>query len=230
MLCKARKPWTTLRHHTSLRLHIYILSGNSVCRRRNVYSTGCGAGVSTRHASCDPPERECHTPVGSRSLRREPVLLLQAECVQHGLRTLAFCKTRKLCELVTAYTRETLRDTAPHLCDTISVYRAGYSPQVCQEPLPGLASSTLGRLKSRQQAALRPTMPTPSPLRTDCSPRGGVPGTPNSAFCTCSRGSYPDFIDENACASVKGMLRKHLAIPDASGTADWICSIIRTPC
>lgn len=54
----------------------------------------------------------------------------QAECVQHGLRTLAFCKTRKLCELVTAYTRETLRDTAPHLCDTISVYRAGYSPQV----------------------------------------------------------------------------------------------------
>lgn len=50
--------------------------------------------------------------------------------MQHGLRTLAFCKTRKLCELVTAYTRETLRDTAPHLTDTISVYRAGYSPQV----------------------------------------------------------------------------------------------------
>lgn len=49
--------------------------------------------------------------------------------MQHGLRTLAFCKTRKLCELVTAYTRETLRDTAPHLTDTISVYRAGYSPQ-----------------------------------------------------------------------------------------------------
>ena len=35
--------------------------------------------------------------------------------MQHGLRTLAFCKTRKLCELVTAYTRETLRSTAPHL-------------------------------------------------------------------------------------------------------------------
>jgi DEAD/DEAH box helicase domain-containing protein len=60
----------------------------------------------------------------------EPEPRLQAECVQHGLRTLAFCKTRKLCELVTAYTRETLRDTAPHLTDTISVYRAGYSPQV----------------------------------------------------------------------------------------------------
>ncbi len=83
--------------------------------------------------------------------------------MQHGLRTLAFCKTRKLCELVTAYTRETLRDTAPHLCDTISVYRAGYSPQVCLEPLPGLASSTLGRLQSRQQETLRPTSPTLSP-------------------------------------------------------------------
>lgn len=55
---------------------------------------------------------------------------MQAECVQHGLRTIAFCNTRKLCELVTAYTRETLESTAPDLASTISVYRAGYSPQV----------------------------------------------------------------------------------------------------
>ena len=54
----------------------------------------------------------------------------QAECIQHGLRTIAFCKTRKLCELVTAYTRETLRTTAPHLLQSIAVYRAGYSPAV----------------------------------------------------------------------------------------------------
>ena len=33
---------------------------------------------------------------------------LLAECVQHGLRTLAFCKTRKTCELVVSYTREVL--------------------------------------------------------------------------------------------------------------------------
>lgn len=63
--------------------------------------------------------------------------MLQAECVQHGLRTIAFCKTRKMCELVLAYTRETLKATAPHLAGTISVYRAGYSPEVgpmCPEP------------------------------------------------------------------------------------------------
>lgn len=56
--------------------------------------------------------------------------IAQAECVQHGLRTIAFCHTRKMCELVMAYTRETLKATAPHLSDTISVYRAGYSPAV----------------------------------------------------------------------------------------------------
>ena len=54
----------------------------------------------------------------------------QAECIQHGLRTIAFCHTRKLCELVTAYTRETLKSSAPHLSSSISVYRAGYSPEV----------------------------------------------------------------------------------------------------
>ena len=55
---------------------------------------------------------------------------VQAECIQHGLRTIAFCHTRKLCELVTAYTRETLKSSAPHLTSSISVYRAGYSPEV----------------------------------------------------------------------------------------------------
>ena len=50
--------------------------------------------------------------------------------MQHGLRTIAFCHTRKMCELVLAYTRETLKATAPHLSETISVYRAGYSPEV----------------------------------------------------------------------------------------------------
>jgi ATP-dependent helicase YprA (DUF1998 family) len=60
----------------------------------------------------------------------QSVCLPQAECVQHGLRTIAFCKTRKLCELVTAYTRQILKSSAPQLADSISVYRAGYSPEV----------------------------------------------------------------------------------------------------
>jgi len=54
------------------------------------------------------------------------VAQILAECVQHNLRCLAFCKTRKLCELVLVYAREILRGTAPHLADKISSYRGGY--------------------------------------------------------------------------------------------------------
>ena len=55
---------------------------------------------------------------------------MQAECIQHGLRTIAFCYTRKLTELGTGYTREARKARAPHLASSISVYRAGYSPEV----------------------------------------------------------------------------------------------------
>ncbi|GAB4845369.1 hypothetical protein Ancab_038777 [Ancistrocladus abbreviatus] len=51
---------------------------------------------------------------------------LLAEMVQHGLRCIAFCKSRKLCELVLSYTREILQDSAPHLKDSICAYRGGY--------------------------------------------------------------------------------------------------------
>jgi ATP-dependent helicase YprA (DUF1998 family) len=44
--------------------------------------------------------------------RRSPMVeiaTLIAECVQHNVRTLAFCMTRKLCELVVTYARDILR-------------------------------------------------------------------------------------------------------------------------
>ncbi|XP_021731008.1 uncharacterized protein LOC110697909 isoform X2 [Chenopodium quinoa] len=61
--------------------------------------------------------------------RSSPILevsQLFAEMVQHGLRCIAFCKTRKLCEVVLSYTHEILQDTAPHLSDSICAYRGGY--------------------------------------------------------------------------------------------------------
>ncbi|CAL5362421.1 unnamed protein product [Camellia sinensis] len=57
------------------------------------------------------------------------VSCLFAEIVQHGLRCIVFCKTRKLCELVLCYTREILQETAPHLVNSICAYRAGYIAQ-----------------------------------------------------------------------------------------------------
>jgi hypothetical protein len=60
--------------------------------------------------------------------RPHQVSLLLAEAVQHGLRTIAFCKTRKLSEMVSKYTRDTLRLSAPALAERLSVYRGGYTP------------------------------------------------------------------------------------------------------
>ncbi|KAJ0105351.1 hypothetical protein Patl1_18951 [Pistacia atlantica] len=57
------------------------------------------------------------------------VSYLFAEMVQHGLRCITFCKSRKLCELVLSYTREILEETAPHLVNSICAYRAGYVAQ-----------------------------------------------------------------------------------------------------
>ncbi|KAL8042408.1 hypothetical protein ABFX02_09G048500 [Erythranthe guttata] len=61
--------------------------------------------------------------------RSSPILEashLFAEMVQHGLRCIAFCKTRKLCELVLCYTHEILQESAPHLVDKVHSYRGGY--------------------------------------------------------------------------------------------------------
>ncbi|GLI69803.1 hypothetical protein VaNZ11_014504 [Volvox africanus] len=80
-----------------------------------------------------PEWREKHGAAGTplEHRRDSPIVemaLLLAECVQHGLRTIAFCKSRKLCELVMAYTRETLVACAPGYEGRVKVYRAGYSP------------------------------------------------------------------------------------------------------
>lgn len=47
--------------------------------------------------------------------------LLLAEAAAHGLRTIAFCKSRKLCELVAAYARESLRAAAPQRAHMVKV-------------------------------------------------------------------------------------------------------------
>ncbi|KAM0902772.1 hypothetical protein ACQ4PT_019058 [Festuca glaucescens] len=56
------------------------------------------------------------------------VARLLAEMVQHGLRCIAFCKTRNLCEQVLAHAREVLEETttAPEMAGSICVYRGGY--------------------------------------------------------------------------------------------------------
>ena len=67
---------------------------------------------------------------GAFHQRTSPIMeisLLLAEAVQHGLRTLAFCKTRKMVELVLQYTREILSEVDSRLGDSLAAYRAGYT-------------------------------------------------------------------------------------------------------
>ncbi|XP_015572042.2 uncharacterized ATP-dependent helicase YprA isoform X1 [Ricinus communis] len=69
---------------------------------------------------------------GSANKKTSPiseVSYLFAEMIQHGLRCIAFCKSRKLTELVLSYTREILQKTAPHLVNLICAYRGGYAPE-----------------------------------------------------------------------------------------------------
>ncbi|KAJ1484244.1 P-loop containing nucleoside triphosphate hydrolase protein, partial [Baffinella frigidus] len=58
------------------------------------------------------------------------VAQLFAELVRHGLRTIAFCTTRKLSELVLQYCQEALQASGHHhLVDTVMSYRGGYSSE-----------------------------------------------------------------------------------------------------
>jgi len=61
-----------------------------------------------------------------RSANAEAAFLL-AELVRHGIRTLAFARTRKLTELIYNYARRRLAD--PGLEEHIAPYRAGYLPE-----------------------------------------------------------------------------------------------------
>jgi hypothetical protein len=82
--------------------------------------------------------------------RESPIVevsLLLAEAVLHGLRTIAFCKSRKLCELVCGYTRENLKACAPGLAGAVRVYRGGYSAAQRRQLEADLHSGALVRVE-----------------------------------------------------------------------------------
>jgi DEAD/DEAH box helicase domain-containing protein len=58
------------------------------------------------------------------------VAYLLAELVRHDIRTIAFCTTRKLSELVLQYALESLSNSGhARLCGSIKSYRGGYTPE-----------------------------------------------------------------------------------------------------
>ncbi|MDZ4247399.1 MAG: Zn-binding domain-containing protein, partial [Dehalococcoidia bacterium] len=63
-----------------------------------------------------------------RSASSEATALF-TELVSHGIRSLAFTKTRRLTELIYIYSRDKLKETDPLLPPLIKPYRAGYLPE-----------------------------------------------------------------------------------------------------
>lgn len=92
--------------------------------------------VEQRRAEQAARLRAAPPAAGSARTRASPIFevaLLLAEAVQHGLSALAFCKSRKLSELVYVHARELLAESAPELVSTLAAYRAGYSPEARRE-------------------------------------------------------------------------------------------------
>ena len=65
--------------------------------------------------------------ISERSLHQETKDLL-VSCVRENLQTLCFTGSRKMAELVTVWARDDARRISPRLAESISAYRAGFSP------------------------------------------------------------------------------------------------------
>ena len=68
---------------------------------------------------------------GEETRRVSPIVEmahLLVECARHDLRVIAFCKTKKLCELVLRYARELLANSnGTRFLETLRAYRGGYT-------------------------------------------------------------------------------------------------------
>ena len=65
----------------------------------------------------------------TRSSANSEAATLFAELVSHGIRSLAFVRTRRLAELIYIYAKQRLDKDTPELSKRIKPYRAGYLPQ-----------------------------------------------------------------------------------------------------
>ena len=119
----------------------FDLNGTVNSRIQDPYcdsTANASGGLDSRLPGRDWRERYGAAGVSKQERRSSPMVemaMILAECVKHGLQTIAFCKTRKLCELVLAYTRQILLDIGHKtsrndicaLASRLAVYRSGYS-------------------------------------------------------------------------------------------------------
>ena len=161
--------------------------------------------------------------VRSKAPRSSPIVevaALLAECVRHDLKCIAFCKTKKLCELVLRYCREILRDTgAGHLTDSVAAYRGGYAA-VDRRAVEGAlfggalrgvaATNALSNWASTSATSTVPcTSGSRAPWRRSCSSRGGRVGAEGGPSGSTSRSTARS--TSTSCGIPRGCLRGRLS-------------------
>ena len=117
--------------------------GGARSRRRDRKRAGVGElGAAETASMWELVQQQDEEPRRLSSIAE--VAHLFAELVRHGMRTIAFCTTRKLSELVLTYAQDALRASGHHnLCDMIMSYRGGYTPeQVPEQERPIIAKET----------------------------------------------------------------------------------------
>ena len=131
--------------------------------------------------------------------RRSPIVeisMLLAECLQHGLRTIAFCKTRKLCELVTAYTRDLLAETAPAYSARLAVYRCALLPSAKQHAAGACAGRGLPD-RAALLACLAQSVSLAKLAKPEVSPDDGIMTCPETtavlSWCTWAQFASPSW-------------------------------------
>jgi DEAD/DEAH box helicase domain-containing protein len=89
---------------------------------------------------------------------------LLAELAQHGLRAIAFCKSRKLCELVATYARDILRASAAAAAEAQGAAGAGAGPHASSFPPPDPSLAFAAPLGDRPSTSSSTTSPAAEAL------------------------------------------------------------------
>jgi len=117
--------------------HMLSLTGLAADAVSLVDTDGAPAGARTLALWNPPPLKssaahEWHErlPPGAVTRRASPLAeaaKLLSVLIVHGVRTLAFVRTRSMAELLFLRTRELLGCMSPNLCERVAAYRAGYT-------------------------------------------------------------------------------------------------------
>ncbi|RPA79417.1 P-loop containing nucleoside triphosphate hydrolase protein [Ascobolus immersus RN42] len=94
----------------------------------HISTDGSPSGPKT-YVLWNPPLRDSDDPSQGRIPLIPEAAKVFVELIKRGIRTIAFTKIRKHCELLLQATHDILRSSSPSLLTKVTAYRGGYTPQ-----------------------------------------------------------------------------------------------------